>query len=85
MSLFALIKVGQNYEQWFAFEGKEGLEAAERGKWTRLMYWLDHTQRMVIQQAPELVKVKQVTREWAPVARTILFVSSSGSTPPVRP
>lgn len=79
MSLFALIEIGKDYQQWFAFEGQEGLDASQRGKWTQLLFWLDHAQREMVHKTPELVKVKQVTLEWAPVARTILFVSNSSN------
>lgn len=39
MSIFALVKIGDDFDQWFAFESSEHFKQAQDGKWKALLPW----------------------------------------------
>jgi len=39
MSIFALVKIGDDFDQWFAFESSEHFQQVQAGKWKALIPW----------------------------------------------
>jgi hypothetical protein len=75
---FALVRIGESYEQWFAFENRDHLVKVKATKWQALANWLDEPLKGKVHRKEVNVKVMQLTLDWAPSARAILFVSDSG-------
>lgn len=75
MSVFALLSIGDDYAQWFNFESKAAFNQAQLQTWTPILNWLEEPLRTKVARQEVPVRVTALTPEWAPIAKTILFVS----------
>lgn len=39
MSIFALVKIGDDFDRWFAFESSEHFQQVQAGQWKALIPW----------------------------------------------